>query len=317
MEKIEDMHLLVEVVHSGSFSEAARRNGLSVTSVSRRINALEDSLSVRLLDRAGRRVALTEIGKIYFERSERILADARELSELVAGYRSSPRGSLNVHTRPGMVSQQIARALPAFLERYPEIDVNFWTSDLYVSSPVHLLEHSIDIAIWLGRPPDSSLAIRVLTQTPPRVLFASRHYVDTHDPITAPENLLSHNCLTWFDREFDARPPVWRFRDGDGGEIELRVQGTLKSNNIEILRTAALSGLGIGLLPEWAVADEVEAGDAVRILPGYQVTPTTFDPGIYAVYQKVRHTPRPVREFIEFMREHLAAEPGARPSSSR
>ncbi|GGG24024.1 LysR family transcriptional regulator [Caldovatus sediminis] len=313
METLRDMRLFVRVAHSESFSAAGRAFGLSPASVSRHVNALESRLGVRLIHRTSRRLALTEAGHLYLERATRILAEIDALAGQLSEHQARPRGLLHVHTRVAIGTHFLVPVLPEFLVRHPELTVKLWLTE----EPRDLIENGIDVAIRLGQPVEPLLALRKLSDAAERILFASPAYLERHGPIREPGDLLHHNCLTWpLDGRHEDGRAAWLFR-GPGGTQELRVAGTLQVNNVEVLREAALAGIGVALLPVWCVAGDLAAGRLRRVLAQWEVTPTTFDHCLYAVYQKTQHVPAKIRVFVDFLARALRDAGAARPPAAR
>lgn len=309
METLQSMRLFVRVANSDSFSAAGRAFGLSPASVSRHVNALETQLGVRLVHRTSRQLALTEAGQLYLQKATRILADIDALTEQVAQHQARPRGLLHVHTRVAIGRDYLGPLLPGFLARYPEVTVKLFLTE----EPRDLIGNNIDIAIRLGNLDEPHLAVRKLSDAAERILFASPAYLEAHGEVDQPEALLRHNCLTWpLDGRFEDGHALWQFRDARGVR-ELRVTGGLQVNNGDVLREAALAGIGIALLPRWAVAEDLAAGRLRRVLAQWQVTPTTFDHGIYAVYQRTRQIPPKIRVFVDYLVQALRGTPGGPP----
>ena len=309
METLQSMRLFVRVANSDSFSAAGRAFGLSPASVSRHVNALETQLGVRLVHRTSRQLALTEAGQLYLQKAARILADIDALTEQVTQHQARPRGLLHVHTRVAIGRDYLGPLLPGFLARYPEVTVKLFLTE----EPRDLIGNNIDIAIRLGNLDEPHLAMRKLSDAAERILFASPAYLERHGEVDQPEALLRHNCLTWpLDGRFEDGHALWRFRDARGVR-ELRITGGLQVNNGDVLREAALAGIGIALLPSWCVAEDLAAGRLRRVLPHWQVTPTTFDHGIYAVYQRTRQTPPKIRVFVDYLVQALRGVPDGPP----
>ncbi len=310
METLETMRLFVRIAQSESLSAAGRAFGLSPASVSRRVNALESQFGIRLINRTSRRHALTEAGQLYLDKATCILADIDALAGQLSEHQVRPRGLLHVHTRVAIGQRFLAPLLPEFLARFPEITLKLSLTE----EARDLVENGIDISIRLGNAAEPLLAIRKLTDASERILFASPDYLARHPPLQAPEDLMQHNCLTWpLDGRHEDGHALWQFR-GPGGARELRIAGTLQANNAEVLREAALAGLGIPLLPVWCVAADLAAGRLLRVLPAWQTTPTTFDHCIYAVYQRHRHMPPKIRAFVDFLAQGLRAVGMAEPA---
>lgn len=307
METLRDMRLFVKVAHSDSFSAAGRAFGLSPASVSRHVNALEGRLGVRLINRTSRRLALTEAGHLYLEKAMRILAEIDALAGQLSEHQARPRGLLHVHTRVAIGTHFLTPVLPDFLARCPELTVKLWLTE----EPRDLVENGIDVAIRLGNPAEPLLVLRKLTDASERILFASPAYLERNPPIREPEDLLHHNCLTWpLDGRHEDGRAAWLLRGADGTR-ELRVSGSLQVNNVDVLRQAALAGIGVALLPVWCVAGDLAAGRLRRVLPHWQATPTTFDHCLYAVFQKTQHVPAKVRVFVDFLARALRERGGA------
>lgn len=294
---LRDMELFVLVVQSGSFSAAGRRVGLSPASVSRYINALEDKLGVRLLNRTSRKLSLSDMGAIFLQRAERILNDVRETQIEVTQEHVRPQGTLHVHSRMLVGLQYIAPALPAFLAQYPEINIDLTLSN----DDVDIIEHNIDIDIRIGQLADSSLIARKLVDSE-RVLCATPEYLAGRPAITEPNDLLEHNCLAY---RINLGGVTWRFLSADGALIEVPVTGSMRTNSGPALHIAMMEGLGISLMPDWAVTRELAAGRLVRLLPQYRISFTSFENAVYAVYSPTRHLPVKARVFIDYLARHF------------
>jgi DNA-binding transcriptional LysR family regulator len=290
---IRDMELFVEVIHRGSFSAAGRHLGLSPASVSRHINALENALDARLLNRTSRNLTLTDAGQRYYEKVERILADIRDVHETVAQMQQTPRGTLRLHSRMLIGILHIVPALPRFMQSYPEIDINMRLSNF----PADLIEQNLDLDIRIGSLTDSSLISRKLMSSE-RMICATPDYLERHPPICRPEDLAGHNCLTYV---INHGAPTWRFLDPDGALTEIRASGNYQSDNGEALLMATLAGMGLGLMADWAVRDHIAEGRLVRLFPEYRVSHIEFENGVYAVYPQNRHLSAKVRVFIDFL----------------
>ena len=292
MDWLQPMRIFVGVVHNGSLSSAGRQLGLSPASVSRHISALEESLGCRLINRSSRKLTLTEAGELYYTKVEQILHQIAEANETVTQLQTMPRGTLRVHTRMLVGHLVVIPALPDFLAGNPEVKVDLLMSN----STVDLVERNIDVDIRIGKLVDSSLVARRLVAAE-RVLCASPAYLGQREVVTEPADLTSHNCLTY---RINVGQSVWRFIDGSGAMREVQVGGSLQSDNGLALLKATLAGVGVALMPDWAVRDELADGRLERLLPEFRVSHIEFDNGVYAVYQR-SHTSAKVRAFIDFL----------------
>lgn len=295
MDNVKTMRLFLMVVHTGSLSGAGRQADLSPASVSRQISALEDDLGVRLLNRTSRRLSLTEAGQIYLARAERLLQDMDELRDEVTQLAVRPRGNLRIQSRISLGTQYVAPLIPAFLARYPDLKIDLWLTD----NDLDLTEHGIDLAIRTGDLADSTLIGRLLASSP-RVICASPQYWADHGRPITPEAIEDHNCLT-YRYEFGALAALWQFLNHEGQSVNVQVSGNYQTNNGEALRVAALSGLGVAMLPAWTVKDHLKSGTLERVLSDYETTVSNLDFGIYAVYLSRRNLSVKTRLFIDYL----------------
>lgn len=299
MDQTEAMRVFTRVVRAGSLSAAGRSLGISAASVSRKISALEQSTGARLLNRTSRKIALTQVGELYFEKACQILDHIDALSDALSAHRGTPSGLLTVHTRVSIGAEFLTDALPRFLKLYPAIKLRLWLTE----EPRDVLDSKVDVSIRIGVPDEPALMMRRLSPGTERVLFASPSYLRDHPPIRHPQDLLQHNCLSIPQGGgMEDGQSSWFYRDASGVR-ELRVSGSLQVNDVPMIRNAAIEGIGIALLPTWLVADELSTGRIKRILPEYDLTPTGFDPGLYAVFPRTPQMAPKMRVFLDFLVE--------------
>lgn len=292
MDWLQPMRIFVAVVHNGSLSSAGRALGLSPASVSRHVSALEQSLGCRLINRSSRKLTLTEAGEIYYGRVEQILHQIADANDSVAELQKVPRGTLRVHSRMLVGHLIVVPALPAFLATHPELRVDLLLSN----GTVDLVDRNVDVDIRIGKLVDSSLVARKLADAE-RMLCAAPAYLEARPPVTGPGDLAAHNCLTY---RINVGQTVWRFIDTDGTMQEVLVAGSLQSDNGLALLNATLAGVGVALMPDWAISEALADGRLRRLLPQYRVSHIEFDNGVYAVYQRTLMSAK-VRAFIDFL----------------
>jgi len=290
------------VVKNGSLSSAGRTLGISPASVSRHLSALEESLGVRLVNRTSRALSLTEAGEVYYRKVEQILHQINEADTSVAELNSVPRGTLRIHSRVFTGQLFIIPALPEFLERYPGMRVDLTLSNLAAD----LVDRGIDVDIRVGKLEDSSLTCRKLASSE-RVICAAPSYLERHSAPKVPEDLQHHNCLTY---RLNLGRPIWRFLSASGEHTEVAVTGSFQVDSGSALVSTACAGLGITLMPDWAVRDDLASGRLVRLFENYRVTHMEYDNGIYAVFEKSRFMSGKIRVFVDYisevMRERLS-----------
>jgi DNA-binding transcriptional LysR family regulator len=294
MELLNDMALFVEVVNARSFRRAAEAIGMPNSTLSRRISALEKAIGLRLLNRTTRKIDLTEAGQLYFERCKRIVAEARLAHEQLGEMLAQPSGVLRASLPVDFANIYLAPLIAEFARRYPGIRFEF---DL-TPRRVDLVAEPVDVAIRMGEPPSSNLIARQLARLP-RYLYASPRYLELSGEPGQPADLARHECLCM------PRAGVWTLHAHDDGlevakGVEVAVGGRFLLNSVGMIRRLATLDLGIAMLAEEIVADEVADGRLRRVLPQWQATPVP----VYAITE-TRLLPAKTQRFIEFLREHL------------
>ena len=293
MDRLTSLTVFVRVVDSGGFSAAARRLNMSVTMVSNHVQALEDRLGARLLNRTTRRMGLTEIGKAYYERCTSILADLEEADRLASELQSSPRGTLrlygNVH-----LAHFIAPVISEFLALYPAASVDLGTG----TRMVDLIEEGYDLAIWTIAAPDSSLIVRNLAHWR-HAVCCSPAYLEAHPRPQQLQDLAQHNCLQYALYPFGDE---WRFISPEGEPAAVRVSGNFISGNGEAIRLLALDGRGLYLAPSFMVAEDLASGRLVRVLENY--LPIEF--AMNAIYPHRHHVSSKIRAFLDLTTRRFA-----------
>ncbi len=296
MDPLTGMALFIKVVESKSFTEAAEDLGLSPSAVSKQISRLEDRLGAQLLNRTTRRLGLTEAGAAFYERSAHIMTEVEEAEALVSTLRKAPRGLLRVAVPLVLGEMHIASAAAPFLERYPETQLEL----VFMDRSPDLIEEGLDVAIRIDQLPDSSLVARRLAPNR-RMLCGSPEYFKSRGVPKTPEDLAHHNCLTYTlhhpSREWFFKTPA--------GRKAFEVHGNFRSNHAEALRQAALSGLGLAMLPTFLAGHDLSIGALRPVLSDY----VSSDTAIYAVYPQHRHLSPKVRAFVDFMTERFGPRP--------
>ncbi len=297
MDRLTALEVFVKVVESQSFAAAARQLGLSPAMASKHIQALEERLGARLLNRTTRRLSLTEVGRGYYERSRQVLADLEDADRAAGDLQRAPRGRLKVNAPFSFGIRHVGPAVAAYLATYPEVSIDLDLNDRYVD----ILAEGVDLALRVGRLSDSSLIARRLA--PIRlVAFASPAYLARHGTPRTPQELAAHNCLLY---TYAATADEWRFIGPDGADAVVRVSGRLAANNGDVLLAAAVDGLGIALGPTFIAGEHVQAGKLVTLLPGYAPP----EVALYAVYPPGRHLSAKLRSFVDFLAARFGEEP--------
>lgn len=289
MERLTALQVFRYTVEHGSFAAAARQLGLSAAAVSKNIGELEAHLSVRLLNRTTRRMSLTEAGRLYYERVARILEDLEEADRALGPLQEVPRGVLKVSAPLTLTLTGLSRALPGFLERYPELSLDLRLDD----RRVNLVEEGYDVAIRVSdRLEDSSLIARRLMHMP-HVLCAAPAYLERRGVPDTPAALRNHSCIQF---TLSGHADEWRFQHG--AEVEhVRIDGRYKVTSSLAVRDAVLGGFGLSLIPWLYVREDIEAGRLRTVLDDW----ATVETDVYAVYPSRRHVVAKLRAFLDFL----------------
>ena len=299
MDRVAAMTTFVKVVEAGSLSTAARSLDLSLPSVSRQLDGLEEHLRTRLLVRTTRHLALTEGGRIYYDQAKRILAAIEEAETTLSAQHATPSGHLIVSAPVLFGRLHLAPLLPEFLERYPKLSVEL----LLFDRVANLVEEGIDVAIRPGhskihphRPQARGLPPRCLRR--PLLPRAPRRTNEA-------SGLENHDCIvfTLLDSAQE-----WCFRT-EAGDINVPVSGWLPTNNHDATVTAALGGAGFVLGPSWMVRDHILAGRLIPVLQGFE--PPAIE--VHALFPHLRLMPAKVRAFTDFLVERCVIEELGRP----
>ena len=294
MDRLEAMSILLAVVDAGSLSAAARRLGMPLPTVSRKVADLEAHLRARLLHRTTRQLSLTEAGAAYVAACRRILDDVGEAERIATGEYGAPRGELAV-TAPIVFGRlHIVPVVAEFLAQYPEIRIKLLLTDRVV----HLMEEQIDVALRIGELPDSTLvASRVGTVRP--VVCASPAYLAQRGVPALPEALAAHDCIG-FDVLESRR--AWVFGDGKS-TVSVPVIPRLEVNTAEAAIAAATLGVGLIRVLSYQVAEAVGSGALDVILQDYEPAPLP----VSLVHKGQTPLPRKLRVFLDFAAPRLSA----------
>lgn len=289
MDRLSEMEAFVTVVDQGGFTGAADRMGISKSAVSKNVAALENRLGVRLLNRTTRRVSPTEIGLNYYDRAKKVLGDAGEADEMVMAMQSSPRGHLKI-TMPVSFGQRfMGPAIAQFLSAHPEVSIDTTLDDRFVD----MIADGFDLAIRIGALPDSSLRVRKIAETRPLILGAPS-YLEAHGTPRSVDDLNSHKLLRY---SVMAAGNYWRVISKSGEERLIRANGPLAANNGDVLKNAAINGVGLAILPSFFICDALEDGSLVEVLADTPQPPF----GIHVVYPPGLYIQPKTRAFIDFL----------------
>lgn len=295
MDQFKQISTFAEVAARGSLSAAARAEGVAPAMIGRRLDALEERLSVKLLQRTTRKIALTNEGAAFLEDCQRILAELEEAETSVSERSARASGQLTISAPAGFGRQHVAPLVPSFLSEHRDVKLTLSLNDRVVD----LIGEGVDVAIRIASLTDSNL-IGVKLADNKRVVVASPAYIKRHGtPITLDE-LSNHNCLAFSS---DGSQRGWTFRQ-NGKNVVLKVEGNMVCNDGEVLHDWAIAGKGLAWRSMWEVGTEIESGKLVTVLDDF----TAPGNDIYAIFAQRRHLPLRIRAFVDFLR-HAYSKP--------
>lgn len=291
-----ELEFFVLLTRLGSLSAAARALDITPPAASMRLSNMEKRMGVRLLNRSTRKISLTSEGELYLQHASRLLADLREMDEIVSAGRQAPRGLLRVNAPLGFGRTVIAPLVSTFAARFPEVEVQLEVTD----RPIDLIDAGFDLAIRFGELPDNRInARRIMSNR--RFMCASPAYLEKHGAPATLNDLANHRCIV--HRQNDDAYGVWRFLLDGRTEI-VKVHGALSSNDGDIVLGWALDGQGIVIRSEWDLAKYLESGRLRRVLPDFALPSAD----LYVYYPSKQNLPARIRAFINFLVEQLAVE---------
>ena len=298
MDRWTEIELFVQVAETGSLSRAAELLELSNAAASRYLSAMEQRLGARLVERNTRRLYLTDTGQEFFQKAKAILADLKDAEAAVNATALNPTGVLRISASLSFSLHHVAPLLKHYTERYPNVTVHIEAANRYLD----IIDNNIDVAIRTREvEPDSNITIRRLAETR-RVLAASPGYLKQHGTPKTPQDLQKHKVLIY---TYANKPNELRFTRPDPKAATqtttIQVKGLLESNDGQVLRTAALDGLGILVQPIYILYDDITAGRLVPVLDDWDLPCLTIN----LAYPSRKHLSAKVRTFIDFVVEHF------------
>ena len=299
MDLVTQMRVFVRVAEAQSFTGAARQLNLSKSVVSKYIGDLEDRLDVLLFHRTTRHLSLTEQGAGYYERCTHILAEIEEAEAAIGALDQEPRGTVRLLLPAGFAAAETLAALADLLRRWPKLGIEIVLDDCAdVAS-----EAAVDVAVRYADGSDQPAGEALVLATVPAIVVAAPSYAQSTAAPVAPPDLAFHNCLSLARPRGDAS---WHFESGQGGKpAAIRVTGTFQASSLEVLRLAALAGIGLTVLPLALVEEDLAAGRLVRVLESHPHA----DWSLVAQRPSADPAPARVRALIEALTLLVANDP--------
>ena len=293
MDKFASMQAFTQVVESGGFAAAARKMGVSRSTVNKLVINLEDELKVQLLQRSTRQVNPTPVGLAYYERCIDILGEVAAAEMAVSQLQSEPKGTLKINAPMSFGTLYLGKAIAEFITHYPEVQVQLTLDDRFIDP----IAEGYDITIRIAQLQTAPSLVQQAIAPVKRVLCAAPKYLETKGIPQHPHELTNYSCLHY---GHIITGNQWLLSDGEK-DYQSTVRGALCSNNGEILKDAAVQGLGIALLPAFIIQSELDSGKVAIVLPDYH--PPAID--LCLVYPLNRHTNTKVKLFSEFFHQRF------------
>jgi DNA-binding transcriptional LysR family regulator len=282
--------VFVRVAETESFSLAAKQLGLGQPAVSKQISTLEEQLGARLLHRTTRSLTLTDEGREFLGHARHAVAATDFALERVQRVKGKASGLLRLSCQTGFGRMAVVPRLPAFLEHFPDLDIELYLRDSWPN----LVEQGIDLRIHVGEVEDETVIAQLIGHKP-IWLFASRAYVEKHGTPLTPGDLVNHQIVRFSGANGKQR---WEFsRDGKTQTLDLKPRVSI--NNLDALCEAISAGVGISSGPVWWFENAPAQDALVRLLPDYDMGVVP----LYAVYTSRRFVPQKVRIFIDYLKE--------------
>jgi LysR family transcriptional regulator, regulator for bpeEF and oprC len=296
MDQLDVVRLFVRIAETGSFSRAARAEGVGQPTASKQVARLEERLGARLLQRTSRSLSLTEEGQAYYEACVRLIGEFEAAESAIGRGRASPTGVIRAALSAGFGRMYVVPRLPEFFGRYPHLAVDLDISERHVN----LIEDGLDVAIRIGFLADSTLLARRIGSMSV-MTAASPDYLTRFGEPKEPADLERHAAVVFMS---GGVPRLWDFKNPSGA-IAIQPKGRVRTNDAEHIRAAVRAGLGIAHNASWLFAPDVASGAVQPLLQDFAPDPYP----IHAVYPGGRIVAGKVKVFVDFLAEIFAQEP--------
>jgi DNA-binding transcriptional LysR family regulator len=296
MGQLEEMHIFLRVVETGSITKAAEQMNIAKSAVSKRLFLLEQRLGIKLINRTTRKSSLTEAGQHYYQRSKLILDEVDELNSQTSSSKRALEGTLNIAVPLSFGLTHLAPALDLFLQQHTDLKLKINFSD----QKIDIVEQGVDLAFRIGELDNSTLQARKIAPIN-HVLCASPEYLKLHGKPKTPDELKQHKILKYGSADQSGL----KFLSQDGKEQVMHLEAHIIANNGDFLKSLAESSHGISYLPSFIVWQSLATQTLIPVLPTFKL-PTMH---AYAVYPANRHLPLKVRSLIDFLAERFGDNP--------
>ncbi len=298
MSDFNDYYWFALVVEHNGYSATERATGVPKSTLSRRIQHLEESLGVRLIQRTSRQFAVTDVGMSIYRHAQAMRMEMQAAQDVVNHLSATPRGVIRVSVPVSIAQQELAQVLPNFVKTYPDIQIQL----MVTNRRIDIINEGIDIALRVRSQldQDSSLIIRRFGQIR-QLLVASKTYIKQHGEPETLEQLAQHATLSMNE---DEAHQYWELTDTSYTIQRIKINPKVMASNLSMLLQLTVQGAGIALLPESICAEQVRNGQLKVILPAWDIPEGTF----HAIYPSRRGLLPAIRTFIDYLVAELPAQ---------
>lgn len=289
MTDLNDIAIFVKVAQFESFSRAAHALGMPVSTVSRRVTALEEQLGVTLIQRTTRKLNLTAQGRAYFNQCSEPLSHLNDAEQVLIHAQRKPEGLLRISAPVVLGQEPFYDFISAFLKSHPLIQIDLFITNTFLD----LIAENVDLAIRFGELQDSTIIAQRIGKSL-RYVVATPAYLEDRDLPTQPEDLREHQCILLNGRNNEAE---WHLVSGQKS-AKIQVSGPISSRDFQAVSAFTYKGHGIGLLPSNYCDDRIERGELIRLLPDW----TSPEIVVNAVYQTRRFLPLKLQVFLDALK---------------
>lgn len=286
---LDGMVIFVEVVNSGSFTQAALSSGHSTSYISKEINKLESRLGVRLMQRTTRSLSLTPEGELYFQQCQQIIDDAEQAHNILSGGQAQPKGTLRISCPTSFGMTRMQSVFSDFISLYPEVNLEIDLND----RKVDMITEGFDLLIRASQQLDDSSLISRKIHSSQGIVVAAPSYLAKHGRPESAQELAGLAAITYSNLKHHN---LWNLTDQAGKTETIKVNSRIQSNSSELEVSLCVAGHGVMLMPRFNLNGELERGELVELLPDYQRP----EINVYVVYPSRKHMSAKVRSFIDF-----------------
>jgi len=297
---IEALQIFLDCLRQGNFTDVARALEVAPSSISRIITGLEKELGFRLFQRSTRKLQATEAGLRYADRIKLVMEDLQAARHHAANVVEQPSGLLRITAPVVFGNKYVVPILPSVLQRYPDLQIELRLNDAFID----IIEERFDLAIRLGSLQDSSYIAQPLSRLR-FTICASPDYLQQHGSPTRPEEIEQHQCLLFPRHGFNLN---WLFKNAAGDIKEVAIHGRCLISNSQSIRHCVLQGMGLALLPNWLIHQDLKTKSLIALFPDYDVTATDYDAAIWMIYPSREYTPLKTKVFMQYLQQHYDSQ---------